>query len=143
MLPTSVGEGRKSITASNTLCTPLFLNADPHKVGTKALSRHPFFKASLISSGDISSPSKYFSINASSKLATSSTKKFLHLSASAFNSSGISMNSNSAPWELSLYWIAFIFVKSIIPLKSSPAPIGSAIGNGLAPSLFFMVSIAL
>ena len=53
--------------------------------------------ASLISSGDISSPSKYFSINVSSKLATSSTKKFLHLSASAFNSSGISMNSNSAP----------------------------------------------
>ena len=44
MLPTSVGEGRKSITASNTLCTPLFLNADPHKVGTKALSRHLFSK---------------------------------------------------------------------------------------------------
>ena len=33
--------------------------------------------------------------------------------------------------------------KSIIPLKSSPAPIGRAIGNGLAPSLFFMVSMAL
>ena len=97
ILSTSIGDGKKSITASKTLCTPLFLKADPHKVGTKAFSKQPFFRASLISSEDISSSFKYFSIKASSKLATSSIKKFLHFSASANDSSGMSIYSNSAP----------------------------------------------
>ena len=36
---TSSGDGRKSITASSSGCTPLFLKAEPHRTGTTQLDR--------------------------------------------------------------------------------------------------------
>ena len=62
----SKGEGRKSITASSNLCIPLFLNADPHKVGMNVLSKQPLRTAALISFIEISSSVRYFSIKCSS-----------------------------------------------------------------------------
>ena len=34
----SIGAGMKSITASSIACTPLFLNAEPHSIGTISLA---------------------------------------------------------------------------------------------------------
>ena len=39
---TSIGDGRKSITASSSGCTPLFLKAEPHSTGTKTAPIVPF-----------------------------------------------------------------------------------------------------
>ena len=102
VLSISTGEGKKATTASKTLWIPLFLKADPHRVGTKAFSKQPCFNALTISSDEIFSSLTYFSINVSSYVETSSTRKFLHLSASETESAGISIYSKSAPWVLSL-----------------------------------------
>ena len=64
--PISNGEGKKSLTASSNRWTPLFLNADPHKVGTKVLSKQPLRIASFNSSSVISFSSRYFSSKFSS-----------------------------------------------------------------------------
>ena len=44
---TSVGDGRKSITASSNGCTPLFLNAVPLSTGTKVRLQVPIADAAL------------------------------------------------------------------------------------------------
>ena len=46
---TSSGEGKKSITASNIVCTPLFLKAAPQRVTTNSFSNVLNLKPSLIS----------------------------------------------------------------------------------------------
>ena len=48
-----------------------------------------------------------------------------------------------APSEDSLYKIAFIDIKSIIPVKISPAPIGRTTGSGFAPKRSLIISRTL
>ena len=54
------------MTASSIGWTPLFLNAEPHRIGTKSNARVPVRIARLISSSVTSSPARYFSMNSSS-----------------------------------------------------------------------------
>ena len=58
MLAALMGDGKKSITASNIGCTPLFLKAEPHKTGTKELLNVPFLIHFFNVSISGSSPSK-------------------------------------------------------------------------------------
>ena len=54
--PMSMGLGKKSTTASNNGCTPLFLKAAPVKIGTKSNFIHPFLIQDIKSDSDISFP---------------------------------------------------------------------------------------
>ena len=54
----SSGLGRKSMTASSIGWTPLFLNAEPHRIGTKSNASVPARSATLISSSVTSSPAE-------------------------------------------------------------------------------------
>ena len=56
--PMSIGLGKKSTTASNNGCTPLFLKAAPVKTGTKSNFIHPFLIQDIKSDSDISFPLK-------------------------------------------------------------------------------------
>src|SRR6185369_9087061 len=69
---TSSGDGRKSTTASSSVCTPLFLNAEPVTTGTSFKLMVPARSAFRISASEISSPSRYLCIRSSSMLATAS-----------------------------------------------------------------------
>ena len=72
--PISSGEGSRSQTASSSLWTPLFLNAEPHNVGMKEFSKQARRIESNNSAGDMTSSARYFSINTRSFEATSSSK---------------------------------------------------------------------
>ena len=54
--PMSMGLGKKSTTASNKGCTPLFLKAAPVKTGTKSNFIHPFLIQDIKSDSDIFFP---------------------------------------------------------------------------------------
>ena len=76
----SIGDGRKSTTASSSGCTPLFLKAEPQMTGTNGASLRPCTdlftrrrRAALISASVISSPLRYFSSSASSASLTFSS----------------------------------------------------------------------
>ena len=73
--PISRGDGKKSLTASNSLCTPLFLNAEPQSVGMNVLSIQPFLIAALSSFSVISSSDKYFSSKCSTKKSRKRSSK--------------------------------------------------------------------
>ena len=96
----------------------------------------PALKPFLISSSVNSSPSKYFIINSSSWSAAASIILALHVSASSFISSGISVSTMCSP-NLSSWMNAFIFIRSTIPWKLSSAPTGNWIGTAFAFNLVF------
>mmetsp|Transcript_44182 Transcript_44182/g.51781 ORF Transcript_44182/g.51781 Transcript_44182/m.51781 type:complete len:260 (-) Transcript_44182:607-1386(-) len=145
---TSTGLGIKSMTASRSGCTPLFLNAVPVSTGTNSSARVPFLISFLSVSTSGMLPSKY-SISASSSCSTaSSTSSSRYISAFSFNSSstrGISLHSASgmrsklAPRSSPLHTIASMVIKSITPRKSPSEPIGSCKIAGVAPRSSFMV----
>ena len=95
---TSKGEGKISITISSIVCTPLFLKAEPHIIGTTL----PEIVASL-SASNISlsvkefSSSKYFSSKLSSNSATASNNFERYSLASSNTSLGISTSLNVIP----------------------------------------------
>ena len=51
--------------------------------------------------------------------------------------------SKCAPKDESLYKIAFIEIRSMIPVNISPEPIGNTIGKGLAPRRSLIISSTL
>ena len=89
------------MTASSIACTPLFLNAEPHSIGTISLlivrMRMPFFTSSTESSSD----SRYLFISSSFASAAASTILSRHSLASASSSAGIGLRSNFMPWVAS------------------------------------------
>ena len=93
----SVGAGMNSMTASSIAWTPLFLNAEPHSIGTISLaivrSRNP----ALISSTVSSPPSRYLFISASLASAALSIIFSRHSLASPTSSAGISRVSYFIP----------------------------------------------
>ena len=56
--PISMGLGKKSTTASNKGCTPLFLKADPVNTGTKSNFKQPFLTQDIRSASVIVFPFK-------------------------------------------------------------------------------------
>ena len=54
--PMSFGLGKKFTTASKSGWTPLFLNADPVRTGTKSKPKHPFLMHAIKSFSEISFP---------------------------------------------------------------------------------------
>ena len=115
----SIGEGRKSTTASSMGCTPLFLNAEPHSTGTNSNARVPVRMAALISSAVSSSPSRYFSIRWSSTCAIVSSSSWRAASAASAYSAGMSTTSNFAPSVSSSsgHTTAFIATRSMTPAE--------------------------
>ena len=135
----SNGEGKNAQTQSSKVCTPLFLNEDPHSIGTTAICTVALRRALKTSSSVIvEGSSKYFSIKASSNSATFSSILSLHSLASSTKLAGISSTVQSAPIVSSCQQIAFILIRSTNPLKVSSAPIGITIGHGLAPKTSFI-----
>ena len=94
---TSFGAGRKSTTASNIVCTPLFLKADPHRQGTISFAKVLILIPALISSSDSSPSSKYLSISSSFASAADSTIFSRHSLAKSESSSGISSSLKVVP----------------------------------------------
>ena len=70
--------------------TPLFLNAEPQSTGLALLAMVARRMAALISSTEISSPSRYFSITESSTSARVSISFSRHSAAESARSAGIS-----------------------------------------------------
>jgi hypothetical protein len=93
----SVGAGMYSITASSIAWTPLFLNAEPHIIGTISLAIVRRRRPALISSTDNSPPSRYLFINSSLASAAFSIIFSRHSWASGSSSAGISRMSNFIP----------------------------------------------
>ena len=98
---TSSGAGRKSITASKTAWTPLFLNAEPHSANITSFARDLILNPSLIWSGVNSPDSKYASIRSSLASAAASNISSLNFEHLSIKSSGISFESNVRPWSSS------------------------------------------
>ena len=132
---TSVGAGKKSITASNIGWTPLSLYAEPHNTGNNSTAKVPLRIAALISPSVSSSPSRYFIIKSSSNETAASIIFSRYSSACAFIFSGISEYTTFSPLTPSK-WTAFIVIKSIKPSNVSSAPIGNWIATALASNLF-------
>ena len=63
---TSSGEGRYSMTASSSGCTPLFLNDEPHSTGVNSIASVALRIACLRRSGEISASSRISSTSSSS-----------------------------------------------------------------------------
>ena len=122
---TSEGEGINSITESSMACTPLFLKAEPHSMGTISLLIVLILKPFLISSSDKSPDSKYLFIKSSFASAADSSILSRHFWHSTFNSSLISLYSKVTPLSASFHIISFIFTRSTTPVKVSAAPIGT------------------
>lgn len=128
------------MTASSMGCTPLFLNALPHSTGYSSLLTVSLRIAPLISSTESSSPPKYFSSSASSLSATVSSSLVRYSSALSARSAGMSSTSYFSPRAVSpRHTLAFISTRSMMPMKSFSAPIGSWITSGLAPRRSSMV----
>ncbi len=119
------------MTASSIACTPLFLNALPHSIGTISFlivrTRNP----RLMSSTDRSCPSRYLCVSSSSASAAASTIFSRHFLASSTRFAGMSRNSYFMPCVASSQWIAFMVTRSTTPSNFSSAPIGIWIGIGL------------
>ena len=97
----SVGAGMNSITASSIACTPLFLNADPHIIGTISLAIVRWRSPALISSTVSSPPSRYLFISSSLASAAFSIIFSRHSCAVARCSAGMSRISYFMPCVLS------------------------------------------
>ena len=93
----SNGDGKKSTTPSIISWTPLFLYEDPQIHGTISLAIVAFLNAIFNSSIEISSPSRYFSINVSSVSAIDSIIAALYSSAWSAKSAGIASSLISFP----------------------------------------------
>ena len=106
-------------------CTPLFLKAEPQIHTTISLAKVLILKPEFISSSDKSPSFKYFSINSSEASATLSSISSLYFSAFSKRPSGMSFSSYERPLSSPSQYKAFILIKSIIPEKSSSAPIGN------------------
>ena len=90
----SIGLGINSITKSSMVCTPLFLNDEPHTIGTIDISKVAALSAVKISFSVIDEgSSKNFSMIASSYSETASKRFSLQVVASSNMSSGISISS--------------------------------------------------
>ena len=85
-----LGEGRKSITASSIVWTPLFLKADPQRQITISDSKVLCLNPSLISSSVKSPSSRYLFINSSLASAADSSIFSRHNMQASIISSGIS-----------------------------------------------------
>ncbi len=102
----------------------MFLKAEPQKTGTSAVAKVAFRKARRMSSGAISSPSKYLTNSSSSNSATASRSSSRALAASSTSSAGISVSRLWVP-KSSTYLMVRIRTRSTIPVKSSSLPTGS------------------
>ncbi len=100
---TSSGDGRKSTTPSNSCCTPLFLKADPHRIGVIFIEITPARMARRISSSVKGCPLRYFSIACSSNSATASSILSRYSLARPSRSAGISLTTYLAPSVSSSY----------------------------------------
>src|SRR5690606_16445245 len=134
----SSGEGNSSITKSSIVCTPLFLNDEPHTIGTNALSNTAARRAFNISrSVKEFGSSKNFSIKDSSYDATASNN-FSRYSATSSNiSSGIGTSVKVIPLSSLFHTIPRLLIKSTTPSKSSSAPIGNCKGTASVPNISF------
>mmetsp|Transcript_27923 Transcript_27923/g.61100 ORF Transcript_27923/g.61100 Transcript_27923/m.61100 type:complete len:249 (+) Transcript_27923:1296-2042(+) len=136
----SRGEGRKSHTASRRGCTPLFLKAVPHTMGTKVFSRVPLRMSALSAASSGSSPSRNI-IMASSSCSTAISTIFSRYSFACSCSSGrISLYSKEAPRSSPIQRISCIVTRSMTPSNWSSAPMGSWMMRGLAPRLLTTMS---
>mmetsp|Transcript_7219 Transcript_7219/g.16485 ORF Transcript_7219/g.16485 Transcript_7219/m.16485 type:complete len:226 (-) Transcript_7219:220-897(-) len=105
-------------------------------MGTKSFASVPLRMSALSSSSDGSSPSKYFSIAASSCSTTISMSFSRHSCACSCRSSRISTTSKAAPSSSPWFQtISFICTRSMTPSNSSSAPMGSVKGRGTHPSM--------
>ncbi len=116
----SHGEGRKLTTSSNSTSTPTLLTAEPHSMGTISPSRTPCLIALVSSSMEISSPSKYFSINSSLVSTAASTNMVRIVSTSSTIDSGMGASFKFLPSNI----LAFILRASTKPLNSPPSIMG-------------------
>ena len=119
------------MTASSIACTPLFLKALPHSIGTISLAMVRLRMPWRISSSVSGMPARYFSSKSSLASAAASTIFSRHSVAEASRSSGMSMYSNFTPWLASSQMMAFIFTRSTTPWKCSSAPTGICITTAL------------
>ena len=104
--------------------TPLFLKAEPHRMGTAWLPRVTVRMARWRSSGVISSSPRYFSMIVSSWLDTTSMSWWWASSAAALRSAGISSSVHSSPIPSS-QTRARMWTRSTTPRKPPSAPMGS------------------
>ena len=112
----SIGDGRISITMSSIACTPLFLNAEPHIIGTTFPDIVAALKAFKISrSVKEFSSSKNFSIKDSSNSATASNNSLLNCLASSITSAGISISWNVIPKSASFQVMPLKLIRSTTP----------------------------
>ena len=120
----SIGDGRKSTTASRSGCTPLFLKAEPQSTGTNMLSIVPrrIMRRSVSASGSL--PSRYCSIASSSASTAASIIISRYSAALSARSAGMSTTSHDAPRSSPCQINAFISIRSTTPLSSASAPIG-------------------
>ena len=86
-------------------------------------SARPFTSSSCVSS----SPSRYFMVRSSSPSATASAIASRRTPACSARSAGISMSWSSGP-------LAFMVMRSITPLKSDSAPMGSWMATHFRPN---------
>ncbi len=85
-----MGAGMSSTTLSSIACTPLFLKAEPHIIGTISEAMVRVRSPNKMSDSDNSPSSRYLFIKSSLASAAASTILERHLSQSAFKSAGIS-----------------------------------------------------
>ena len=127
--------------------TPLFLNAEPHRTAVTVASvvecriarRMPAFSSASVSS----SPSRYFSMIASSWSASDSSSRVRHSAARSAYSAGMSTTSNLSPL-LVLSSMAhsrpFMRTRSMTPRNWSSPPQGSCRTSGTALSRLMIMS---
>ena len=85
------------MTASSIACTPLFLNAEPHSIGTISPAIVRSRRPDLISSTESSPSSRYLFISSSFASAALSTIFSRHSFAMSTRSAGMSRSSNFIP----------------------------------------------
>src|SRR5664279_4102399 len=111
--------------------TPLFLKADPHRMGTAWLPRVAVRRARLRSSEVISSSPRYFSMIVSSWLERTSISWWRASSAASFMSAGISSTAHSSPMPSS-QTRASMRTRSTTPRNPPSEPMGSCTTAGTA-----------
>ena len=129
----STGDGRNATTASSSGCTPLFLKADPVRIGTQCPASVPVRTALRTSSTVISSSPTNFSRMFSSNSDRTSISSARYSCAVSIRSPGMSTTSHEAPRSSPCQTSAFISMRSMTPAKSDSAPIGSWMTAALQP----------
>ena len=120
------------MTPSSSGCTPLFLKAEPSRIGVIAISSVALRSARRIISGVTAFSSvRYVSRSSSSCSATASISWWWYSRACSCSSSGISVTFMSMP-RSSSQTTARISTRSMTPRKCSSWPIGSCTGTGFA-----------